>query len=348
MASRPGGIIGWDIGGAHVKFAALAADGRLREVAQLPCPLWRGLGELEAVLLDLNRRYDLSAYRHALTMTGELVDLFPDRRRGVRALLRTFMKHAGRARVLVYTMSAGLRTVDLARRRLEAVASANWHATAAMVARRCPEAVLVDIGSTTTDIVPIRRGRVDARGCSDGDRLRHQELLYTGVVRTPVMAVVRQAPFGGEWQGVAAEWFANMGDVYRLTGQLPLRHHLSATADGRGLSAADCARRLARMLGRDAAEATAAQWRRLARHLATEQLQQVRAGLERVLSRRPSGDAVTIVGAGCGCFIARELARRLQCPYTELATLVSVPARWREMATVCAPALAVARLAAES
>ncbi len=348
MASGSGGIIGWDIGGAHVKFAALAADGRLREVAQLPCPLWRGLDRLEAVLLDLNRRYDLSAYRHALTMTGELVDLFPDRRRGVRALLRTFLKHAGRAHVLVYTMSAGLRTVDSARRHLEAVASANWHATAAMVARRCPEAVLVDIGSTTTDIVRIRRGRVDARGCSDGDRLQAQELLYTGVVRTPVMAVVRQVPFRGEWQGVAAEWFANMGDVYRLTGQLPSRHYQSATADGRGLGPAECARRLARMLGRDAAEATAAQWRQLARHVASEQLRQVRAGLERVLSRRRSGDAVTIVGAGCGRFIARDLARRLQCPYTELAALVPVPARWREMATVCAPALAVARLAADS
>ncbi|MCG3201769.1 MAG: hypothetical protein NFCOHLIN_01639 [Gammaproteobacteria bacterium] len=347
MASRPRGVIGWDIGGAHVKFACLAADGRLREVAQMPSPLWQGLDRLEAVLVDLNRRYDLTAYRHALTMTGELVDLFPDRRRGVRALLRTFLRHAGRAHVLVYTTSAGLCTVDVARRRLEAVASANWHATAAMVARRCPEAVLVDIGSTTTDIVPIRRGRVDARGCGDGDRLRHQELVYTGVVRTPVMAVVRQVPFGGEWQGVAAEWFANAGDVYRLTGQLPLRHHQAATADGRGLSPADCARRLARMLGRDAAEASAAEWRQIARHVATEQLQQIRAALERVLSRRRSGDAVTVVGAGCGRFIARELARRLQCPYAELATLVRVPVRWREMASVCAPALAVARLAAD-
>lgn len=347
MASGPRGILGWDIGGAHVKLACLAADGRLREVMQLPCPLWQGLDRLEAVLLDLDRRYELTAYRHALTMTGELVDLFPDRRRGVRTLLQTFIRHAGRAHVRVYTMSAGLCTVAIARRCPEAVASANWHATAAMVARRCPEAVLVDIGSTTTDIVPVRRGRVDALGGSDGERLRQQELVYTGVVRTPVMAVARQVPFGGQWQGVAAEWFANMGDVYRLTGQLPSRHYQSATADGRGLSPVDCARRLARMLGRDADEATAAGWRRLARHLATEQLQQIRTALERVLSRRPAGDAVTVVGAGCGRFIARELARRLQCPYTEWATLMRVPARWRETATVCAPALAVARLAAD-
>jgi probable H4MPT-linked C1 transfer pathway protein len=339
--------LGWDIGGAHVKIACLSPRGQLRAAAQVPCPLWKGLDQLETVLLELHRRYDLAAHRHAVTMTGELVDLFPDRRRGVRALLRQLLMHTGRSRVLVYTTTHGLLAIDSARRHVDAVASANWHATAAMVARRSPEAVLVDIGSTTTDIVAIQRGRVDARGLTDGDRLRHEELVYTGVVRTPVMAVVRRLPFRGEWQGRAAEWFATMGDVYRLTGQLAPRHYQSATADGGGVTPVECARRLARMFGRDAAEATAGEWRRSARHIAAEQQHQLRGALERVLSRRRSTDDVTIVGAGCGRFVARALARQLQCAYTDFATLLRVPARWREMATVCAPAVAVARLAAD-
>ena len=81
----------------------------------------------------------------------------------------------------------------------------------------------MDVGTTTTDLIPIRAGAVAARGATDAERLTESELLYTGVVRTPVMAVAQTAPFSGRMQGIAAERFATMADVWRLTGDLPGR-----------------------------------------------------------------------------------------------------------------------------
>ena len=82
-----------------------------------------------------------------------------------------------------------------------------------MVARRHADELLVDAGTTTTDLIPIKAGKVAARGATDAERLTEGELLYTGVVRTPVMAVAHSAPFRGRVQKIAAERFATMADV---------------------------------------------------------------------------------------------------------------------------------------
>ena len=74
------------------------------------------------------------------------------------------------------------------------VASANWHATGRYLAERGETGLLVDIGSTTTDILPIVGGAVRCEGFSDETRMILDELVYTGVTRTPVMALADKRP----------------------------------------------------------------------------------------------------------------------------------------------------------
>lgn len=342
---KESGIIGWDIGGAHVKLARLSAGGRMLAVEQHPCALWEGIARLDTLLGNMGTRIEFASHRHAVTMTGELVDSFPDRRRGVRALLGCARRRFATRQIRVYALGRGLRSIQYAQTHPYEVASANWHATATIVARLVPSALLVDIGSTTTDITPIHRYRIEVCGDSDGERMAHGELVYTGVVRTPLMAVVSQLPFAGRWQGVAAEWFVTTGDVYLLTGQLPRRYYQSVTADGRGLTSGECMRRLARMLGRDAVEGTPAQWITLAHHIAGVHLHSLRGAIERVLSRCPDNSANRIIGAGCGRFVVREIARQMHYPYVDIGELLRVSPTLRDIAAVCAPAVAVARLA---
>ena len=103
-----------------------------------------------------------------------------------------------------------------------------------------------------------------ARGYTDAERLATGELIYAGLVRGFVMATAGRAPFAGQWTTLINENFANMADVYRVLGTLPEGADQMATADGREKSfAASCAR-LARMVGRDAADASEAQWHALA------------------------------------------------------------------------------------
>ncbi|MGH8567945.1 MAG: hydantoinase/oxoprolinase family protein, partial [Gammaproteobacteria bacterium] len=279
--------------------------------------------------------------RHALTMTGELADCFRDREEGVRALVACMTRRLASDDVSVYAGQRGFIPAALAGDHALEVASANWHASAAFSAWKAERGVLIDIGSTTTDLVRFGDGRVQYQGYTDGERLRSEELVYTGALRTPIMAVAERVPFAGEWQRLTAEHFATMADVYGLLGRLGERPR--ETADGAGRAPEDCARRIARMLGRDLTDAPMRVWQAVAAYLARAQLTTLREASERVLSRDPEGP-VPFVGAGVGRFLVRELARQLGHPYVDFSAFLEGPDPLREKGARCAPAAALAYL----
>lgn len=340
-----GTVAGWDLGGAHLKAAWVDASGRIGGVTQVPCPLWQGLERLRQALDEVLRDgVYAAADRHGLTMTGELADLFPDRAHGVMSLLDTFDEKLDPAGVSVYAGRSGFVGPVRAREIPDAVASANWLASVEAVAARSGSGLLVDVGSTTTDVVPFTCGRARARGYSDRERLGNDELVYTGVVRTPLMAIARRVPLRGEWIGVTAEHFATMADVYRLTGQLPAHGDQGDTADGAGKSPAQSAVRLARAVGSDAREGSPATWRRLAGYFAERQLALIRDACERGLSRELVPDDRPIVGAGVGRFVVQALCERMHRPYLDAASLWESSAPGGFDVADCLPAVAVAML----
>ena len=337
-------VLGWDIGGAHLKVAAADGKGRVVQVAQLPCPLWLGLEHLDhaisAALAEMP-----SARLHALTMTGELTDFFRNRAQGVKSIIARFAMQTPVNRTVVYAGPAGFLTPQNAVRKTAAVASANWAASAQLVASRVADALFVDIGSTTTDLAPVHGGVPRVRGFSDADRLACEELVYTGVVRTPIMALANRIPIDGQWIPAMAEYFATMADVYRLTGELPEGADQLPAADNGGKTVRDSARRLARMIGRDLESAPLLQWKQCARQLADLQLWQIRQACERVLSRTVANDRSPVVGAGTGRFLVKKLAAQLGRRYRDFDTLIDAAPDAASWASSCAPAVAVAILA---
>lgn len=336
-------VTGWDLGGAHVKAAQMDGAGRLRRAIQIPCTLWRGLEHLEAALAELDGAL-LASDRHGVTMTGELVDLFADRAEGVGRLIEAMLVHFPNREIRFYAGEAGFLAPAAAKVQALRVASANWHATGRWLAARGETALLVDIGSTTTDILPIANGEVACAGFSDAERMALEELVYTGVTRTPVMALAESVPFAGQRQRLMAEYFATAADVHRLTGELPEDADQHATADGRGKSPEESAARLARMLGRDLGTAGMAAWRQLARHLAERQRGLLADAIDRILSRDLLPPDAPLIGAGVGRFLLPVIARRLKRPYRDFADLVQGDAAQREWAARAAPAAAVAGL----
>ena len=334
---------GWDLGGAHIKVAQMDAAGVCIGPSRIPCTLWRGLEHLERALTVLDGEL-LPSERHGVTMTGELVDLFADRSEGVGRLIDSMLAHYPGRQLRFYGGEAGFLAPAQAKAQPQRVASANWHATGRYLAERGETGLLVDIGSTTTDILPIAGGAVHCEGFSDETRMVVEELVYTGVTRTPVMALASDVPFAGQRQRLMAEYFATAADVHRLTGELPQDADQHDTADGRGKSAEESATRLARMLGRDLAGAEMAAWRQLARYLAERQRRLVQDAMDRVASRGLLAAAAPVIGAGVGRFLLLEIARRLQRPYRDFADLMQGDDATREWAARAAPAVAVAGL----
>lgn len=335
--------IGWDVGGAHLKAAELSSRGDVLAAEQVASPIWLGLENLETAIQRVARTFSVDHARHGITMTGEMADIFPNRNQGVTSLLQRFGSVIPDKRISVYAGEKGLIPFSEAAHYLPQIASANWHATAAHAAMTHGSGILMDIGSTTTDIIPFRNGEACPRGWTDFERLRSNELVYTGVVRTPVMAVVQQVPFRGVMQNIAAENFATMADVYRLSGELLEHHDLMATPDLQGKSRRDSARRLARMVGLDVDEKESLEeWIELAAYIAERQLHIIYRSLAGIRAWIP---AKVLVGAGSGRFLARTLARRAEYTYIDISEQWRVAESARLQCADCATAIAVADLA---
>src|SRR5438128_1969997 len=197
-------ILGWDVGGANIKAARIEEVGQCEPtVVERSFPLWREPHRLPAVLAETASRLG-GARTMAVTMTAELADCFATKREGVAFVLDAFQTAFPQVQPLVFGVDGRFRAIEVARREPHVVAAANWMASAMLVARTKPGALFVDVGSTTTDVIPIVGGHVAACGRTDPARLQSGELVYTGALRTPVCAIVRSVPFGGRPCRVAA------------------------------------------------------------------------------------------------------------------------------------------------
>ena len=351
MSKSP--IIGWDVGGAHLKAAMLDAEGNLLHVLQVPCALWRGLHELEAAIDELLSQLSISAAIHAITMTGELVDLFANRQTGVNEISRVMhAKLVGTKHF--YTGAhdldfAGFVAIDEVNAYWQHIASANWLASAGFVAKQVGHALLIDIGSTTSDFVLIAEHQPVCLGLTDAARMQTEELVYTGVIRTPLMALTQKIQFENAVTSVAAEYFATTADVYRLTGDLVGEDDMTDTADGKEKTAHASAKRLARMIGHDADDKPLDTWIALAQAFKQQQVSRLQGVATKHILRVKKNARLSIIGAGAGSFLAREIAASMKLPYLDVADFIAHPqssndSELKHWAKVCLPAYAVAYL----
>jgi probable H4MPT-linked C1 transfer pathway protein len=339
-----GSILGWDVGGANIKTAFLAADRKSpAAIVEQPFAIWREPAGLSAALVNAAERvrgsHDISAM--AVTMTAELADCFATKREGVGFVLDAFDTAFPGIVSWVYGVDGRFRSSDEARRQPLDVAAANWRASATLAGRTFSDALFVDVGSTTTDIIAIVSGRVSVEGVTDPARLRSGELVYTGALRTPVCAIVRSVPFEARRCRVAAEHFAVAADVHRWLEQIDDAGYACDTPDGRGRSRAEAGARLARVICADLEMLGPDDITAIAEHVSRAQITQIKSGIRQVTRRLGSSCPRVAVLAGQGTFLARAAAEALGLSTRDLAVGTG------DAVARAAPAAAVACLLAE-
>ncbi|HUR93831.1 MAG TPA: hydantoinase/oxoprolinase family protein [Gemmatimonadales bacterium] len=332
-------VLGWDIGGVNTK-AALVDRGLE------PTPGIRSMSTAFAIQHDpaalvptlaaMRAALDIpTGCSHAVTMTAELSQAFRTKREGVAFVLDALATAFPADPLHVYTATGRFVTPIHARSHPLEAAASNWMATAAFVARAVSDAILIDIGTTSTDIIPLERGRVAARGRTDPHRLSTGELLYTGAVRTPIEALVREVPLWDGTARVSAEGFATIGDALVWLGRLDPADYTAATSDGRPPHREFAGERLARVVCGDREMLDDRAIDRIAEAVSEAQVRLVTAGVRQVRAAFPG--ATTAVVTGLGDFIASEAAARAGLTVIPLAERLGAAAR-------TAPAAAVAWL----
>ncbi len=328
--------VGWDIGGVNTKVAYVGA-GAVLSVVGRPYEIQRDPRALAPLLRDMLTEVGAAdTMPHAVTMTAELSQIFRTKREGVRFVLDAVETAFPAASIHVYTVDGRFLTPADARERPLSVAAANWAATARAVAVHHPDALLVDIGTTTTDLVPIVGGEVVAVGHTDPERLMSAELVYTGALRTPAEAIASYVPLGDALAGVSAEGFALAGDVHVWRGDLQPADYTCPTPDGRPATRDFAGERLARVVCADRDMLDEAAITRLADALGRAQVRTIQAAIQRVLEPHPSIGVAVVTGLGA--FLGTAAARALNLEVVPLSQKLG------EAGARCAPAVAVALL----
>ena len=332
-------LIALDIGGANLK----AADG-LGWTEARPFALWREWRRLPDALAAMLSPH--GPRRVVAAMTGEIADCYPTRAAGVTHIVRSLVEAAATAGCPeppgIYLVDGRIVPAPAALAEPGSAAAANWHAVTRLAASLAADAAgfLVDAGSTTTDIVPFAGGRPTPVACDDAGRMASGELVYTGMERTPVAALVRTLPHRGTRRPVAAERFAESRDAWLLLGGLPEDVHARDTADG-AAATRDAARvRLARMLLVDPGEFDLDDATLAATRLAAVQARLVAGGLVRVARHRGWRPRVVVI-AGHGEPLVRLALARVGWD----APVISLPASLGADVSRAAPAHALARIA---
>jgi (4-(4-[2-(gamma-L-glutamylamino)ethyl]phenoxymethyl)furan-2-yl)methanamine synthase len=335
-------FLGWDIGGVNTKAVRLPGNsmGATLRTISVPYEVRREPQALGRTLLSVGRQLGVEpSDLHAITMTAELSRAFRTKREGVGFVLDALEGAFPPDRLHVYTVDGRFVSPPEARSNPGAVAASNWAATANWVAQWLPTCVLVDIGTTSTDLIPVVNGKPAPEGHSDPERLLSGELVYTGALRTPAEAVARKVPLWGGEAALSAEGFAFIGDAHLWLGQLDPGDYSCPTPDGRPATREFAGERLARTVCADRDLLNDGDIDAIAVALVGAQVCTIADALRRLSHRRP--EITTAVVTGLGDFIAADAARSAGLAVVPLAEKIGDAAR-------IAPAAAAAWLLRQS
>jgi len=311
-------VLGLDIGGANSKAAFLKTEeGTMQELGTLLeyFPVWKsGKEQLPEVLEKLKKRLTDSTVLDAVgvTITAELSDVYMTKKEGINHVLDAVAEVFGDVPTFVLDVEANLLSVEKARKNTLRVASANWAATGWIISQMIKNCVVVDVGSTTTSIIPVINGKLAAEGRTDLEKLQNGELVYSGCLRTNVATIVNGIPVHGRMTRVSSELFAQSGDVHLLVDNIEEEDYTAETCDGRGKTRTEAAARLARVVCADIDMLTEQEIVHMAQFVYDRQVEQIAGGLKQVSERiKPHQENIRVVVTGLGRnFLARKAAEK--------------------------------------
>jgi len=288
-------IAGFDIGGANTDLAVVEFDdqGNIINIRTdfKYFPMWLKKDELGSALLSLlgNDLEEVEAV--GICMTAELVDAYKTKKEGVLDISKK-SKDSFNVPVGFIGLN-GVLGFDEVTKNPNEIAAANWIATAKIASKIDENCIMIDIGSTTTDIIPIKEGSECAKGRSDLDRLKTGELVYSGTLRTNVAAIVDKVPLDGEFVRVSSELFAITADVHMVLGNIKEEDYICSTPDGAGKSKEDCMRRISRVICGDLDMLSQFDMEKIAMYIYEKQVQKVAEALLEVSKREHLSKVVT-------------------------------------------------------
>ncbi len=296
--------IGLDIGGAYTKIAVLRVKEENTEILNITSdyfPFWKCKDQFPQYI---RARLPGGEKLMGITMTAELADCFPSKGGGVKHILNSI---GSIARTLVLDASAKFIDVETALAFPLRVAASNWTAAPLLISKYMSDALFIDVGSTTTDVVPVLGGGISVVGKNDLERLMEGELIYTGALRTNLATITGSVPVKGRQAFVSSEYFSIAADVHLILNHIRQEDYSCDTPDGKGKTREDASRRMARLVCADMSMLDEEDIRYIADCIHKKQVEQIQMGLLKVIQRQDMAKNTPVILAGIGArFLGKD------------------------------------------
>jgi probable H4MPT-linked C1 transfer pathway protein len=311
-------IIGWDIGGANTKAALIhTQNSQVKTITIINqyFPIWKKKEKLSTILSEIQKKIHSNKPDFmSLTMTAELSDAFRNKREGVNYVLDSATQAFNNDQFSVLNIKSKLVSVQKAKTNPIEVAGANWVATGWLVSKKIENCVIIDVGSTSTSIIPIINGKISALGNTDFEKLIFGELVYTGSIRTNIATIVNTVPIRENEVAVSSEFFSQSGDIHLILGNIDKKEYSIETPDKRGKQKIDAMERLAKVVCADLEILKEIEIEKMAKYIYSKQIEQISNGLKKVYSnlRYNKKKEIPAVVTGIGKnFLAKKAAKQL-------------------------------------
>ena len=315
--------IGWDIGGAHTKYTISSDTRDIVESRIILCELWKSLSQLEGIIKSIDIKYRKKFHIiNLISMSAEMCDIFSSRREGVKAILslfenKGFINH-------IYSKDNGILKFQ-GFKKYSSLASTNWMAIPDYLKNMDKNIIAIDIGSTTTDIVLIKNHICINKRHDDYSGLNTKELLYTGVLRTPIYSVINTLNLNKRVYNVIPENFATMSDVYRLLSIIQKKSDYTNTADGRLKSKKDTLNRISRVFGFDYCMDKNKTIHMLSRKIMSAHLDQISYTIKsHIKDNFSTVKDLKVIGMGVGRMLINMISKKNNWKYMSLDQYINI------------------------
>ena len=183
-----------------------------------------------------------------ITTTAELSDAFYTKREGIEYICNNLESVFLKNEIKFITVNGEFISINESKNKYMDISASNWIATSLVFGEREKLGILLDMGSTTLDIIPIKNGIPVTIGKTDVERLLNSELFYSGILRQPIATIIQNVPFRNTMCPISFERFALVADVYLILGLISEEQYTCDTSDDRGKTIEESYARLSRIV----------------------------------------------------------------------------------------------------
>jgi probable H4MPT-linked C1 transfer pathway protein len=222
----------------------------------------------------------------------------------------------------------------------------NWHSIGKYLTNFVKNALIIDFGSTTTDFICIKDGKIMNKAFNDFKRLLNGEILYTGLIRTPLFAIKKNIKYKSKNISIIPEYFANTSDIYRINKQIKKEFDIDDETDFSDKNVIGSYKRIARSFGMDYHFKDKLFIKKLSENIMNEQLNMIYENTEKLLKKFNMKKKSLIILSGIGQAVLKKLFKNNKVKLLEDYFKSQISSN-KKLATYHAPAACIAGLLAE-